>query len=184
MHMMIPSDISPVLPSILAFIESVPRPKNRTRGRDWRSDPRGVAIMVSLILGIEKGFAPCHFIATKAKMSASTLRNFIRGNDSSGQTWPALRKALAESGIVPPPKRRRGPLAPKQATPAETVTPDAVTPDAVKESTPTAEGPYGSGNWTLDPATDDIIVLVPHRLVYGTLEHRQKIREITLAFGG
>lgn len=80
------------------FIRSLP-PHHGNRGRVWRSDPSGCALLVQHVLATEDHAATMRQIAERlGGMNYQTIRQLVHGHDASGMRWPDLRAALTSLG--------------------------------------------------------------------------------------
>lgn len=162
---------SPAFKSICAYVKSVP-PHPVRRGRAWRNDPSGIALMVQQLISLGDVYAVTQAVGLELGMSGQPLRLFARGLGPSTDIWPELRAELTKIGVKW--LRTKVDVVPEQPTK------DAATPIAPATFAPINES---MGTWRLDPDSQDIFVLTTTRLRYGTPEHRAKLHEVMLTLG-
>ena len=79
------------------FIKSLPT--HHGRGRKWREDPTGCALLVQHVLATKDHTATMRKIAERlGGTNYKTIRQLIHGHDASGMRWPEIRAALTSLG--------------------------------------------------------------------------------------
>jgi hypothetical protein len=89
---------SPAFKSVCAYVSSVPM-NVHGRGRAWRSDPSGIALMVQQIIAMGDTYAASNAIGQAVGISGQSLRLFCRGLSPSADVWKELRTELTKIGV-------------------------------------------------------------------------------------
>src|SRR3989304_4351540 len=89
---------SPAFKSICAYWRSVPLSVHK-RGKSWRKDPSGIALMVQQLIALGDVWAVIMAVGVEVGASGQSLRLFCRGLGPNGEIWPELRAELIKIGV-------------------------------------------------------------------------------------
>lgn len=118
------------LDTAITMINALPRTHARS-GRPWSANINTVAYVACALISAESTPKAIDIVSRAADVAVGTLSYFVRGQNTQGSTWPALREAIRANGLqwVVPPRERWAASATTPAV-ATAAPPKAVAPVA------------------------------------------------------